>query len=341
VDQSRRRFIQRAWVLGLSLSDLALWSGCGLAPAGGSGRKAPSVPRIGYLGLGAQPVEGSPSIGAFRQGLRDLGYVDGETILVEWRFADDADQLTDLAAELIGANVELIVVGGTPQALAASQATSTIPIVMASVDDPVGAGLVASLARPAGNVTGLSFQSLGIWAKQLELLKEIIPGLSRVAVSWYPDNQANATALNVSQEAARSLRLELLTLEVRSSADFQAAFETAVIAGAGAMVDLALPLSLSHRTLIADLAAQYRLPSAYGDRSFVVAGGLMSYGASLTDNFRRSAAYVDRILKGARPADLPVEQPTKFDCVVNLSTARVLALAIPQSVLLQATEIIQ
>src|SRR5215216_3746402 len=185
MDRGRRRFIQRASVLGLSLGGLACWSGCGLPPSPGVAQKAASVPRIAYLGLGAQPVEGSPSIGALRQGLRDLGYIEGQTILTEWRYADDADQLPDVAADLVRRNVHLIVVGGTPQALAARQATSTIPVVMAAADDPVGAGLVASLARPGGNVTGLSFLSLGIWAKQLELLKETVPALSRVAVPWY------------------------------------------------------------------------------------------------------------------------------------------------------------
>ena len=246
MEQSRRSFLQRATTLGISLGGFALCAGCALAPA--PSRQPAKVPRIGYLEQGPRPIEGSASVGAFRQGLRELGYVEGETIAIEWRFPDADVQLADFAAELVRLNLHLIVVGGTPQARAAQQATSTIPIVMAAVDDPVEAGLVASLARPGGNVTGLSFLSLGIWGKQLELLKETIPGLSRVAVPLYPANHTNLAAFKVTEEAARSVGVELQAMQVSGPDDFEAAFEAASKGGAGAIIDMALPLSLSHRT---------------------------------------------------------------------------------------------
>lgn len=337
--QSRRQFLRRATRLGVSLASLPLCAGCAVPLV--SGRQPARTPRIGYLGQGPRPIEGSASVGAFRQGLRERGYVEGQTMTIEWRFAESPDQLADFVAELVRLNLDLIVVEGTPQALAGKQATSTIPIVMASADDPVEAGLVASLSRPGGNVTGLSFLSLGMWGKQLELLKDTIPALSRAAVLSYRANRANVTALKVTEDAARSLHVELQAMEVRGPDDFEVTFEAASRQQAGAIINMALPLSLSLRTLIADLAARYRLPSAHPDRSFVVAGGLLSYGPSLTDNYRRAATYVDQILKGAKPAELPVQQPTTFDCVINLRAAQALGLTISQAVLLQATEVIQ
>jgi putative ABC transport system substrate-binding protein len=334
--QSRRRFLQGS----LGLVGSGLLAGCGL-PALPS-QQAAKVPRIGFLGTGSREgraflVEG------FLQGLRERGYVEGQNILIEYRFSDDRDdRLPELAAELVELQVDLILASGTPASFAARDATGTIPIVMGSVAaDPVETGLIASLARPGGNVTGMTSISTQLAAKRLQLLQETVPGLARVAVFWNPPNPTYGPVLRELEEAAETLRLELLRLEVRGPGDFEGAFEAATRQGAGALIAPADPLVTNRPRVVADLAFRHRLPALMDRREFVEAGGLLSLGADLADLYRRSAAHVDKILKGAKPGDLPMEQPTKFDLAINLNTAQSLGLTIPPSVLQQATEVIQ
>ena len=300
--------------------------------------------RIGILSnVPLTDPEGARLWGAFIQGLRDLGYVEGQNITIEHRSSEGKfDRLPDLAAELVRLKVDVIVTPALQNALAAKQATRTIPIVMASSGDPVGAGLVASLARPGGNVTGLSVLGFEIVGKQIELLKEIVPEVSRMAVLGNPTSQeVYPLWLGQVKVAARSLGVQLQTLEARGPDDFERAFAAMTRERAGALFVLGDGMFLLHRTRIAELAAKHRLPAMYPVRGFVDAGGLMVYGPSPHDSFRRAATYVDKILKGAKPADLPVEQATKFELVINLKTAKALGLTIPQSVLVRADEIIQ
>jgi putative ABC transport system substrate-binding protein len=275
--------------------------------------------------------------------LKDLGWVEGQNIVIEWRFAGGrAERLPDLAAELVRLQVDLIVVPSTPPALAAKNATKTIPIVTVGVGDPVGLGLVASLARPGGNITGLTgVVTPEIAGKQLELLKEAVPKVSRVAVLWNPATPGNALALRETEIAARVLGVELQLLEARSLNDFDSAFAAMTAKRAGALLVLGDVMFVTHRIRLAELVAKSRLPAMYGLREYVEAGGLMSYGPIASELFRRAATYVDKILKGAKPADLPVEQPTRFELVVNLKTAKALGLTIPQSVLIRADEVIR
>ena len=263
--------------------------------------------------------------------------------MIEYRWAEGRfDRLPDLAAELVRLKVDIIVALATPAAAAAKNATETIPIVMIGVGDPAGIGLIASLARPGGNVTGLSF-SVGpeIIGKGLELLKETVPKVRRVAILSNPANPAQPLAMREVNVAARSLGVQLQLLEARGPNEFDGAFAAMAKERVGALLVVADGLFILHRTRLADLAARSRLPAIYGYREHVEAGGLMSYGSSLRDLWRRAATYVDKILKGAKPADLPVEQPTKFELVVNLKTAKALGLTIPQSVLVRADEVIQ
>jgi len=285
----------------------------------------------------------SPLLDAFRQGLRELGWVEGQNIAIEYRFAEGRfDRLPDLAAELVRLKVDIIVAQPTPAAVAAKNATKTIPIVMISVGDPVGLGLIASLARPGGNVTGSSY-SVGpeIAGKLLELLKETVPKVRRVAILWNPANPAQPLFIRELNVAAPSLGVQLQLLEARGPNEFEGAFAAMAKERAGALLVMADGMFLLHRTRLADLAARSRLPAAYGVRDHVDAGGLMSYGSSTRDLFRRSATFVDKILKGAKPADLPVEQPTKFELVINAKTAKALGLTIPPSLLQRADEVIQ
>jgi putative ABC transport system substrate-binding protein len=285
----------------------------------------------------------SPYLDAFRQGLRELGWVEGQNIVIDYRFAEGRfDRLPDLAAELVRLKVDIIVAATTPAAAAAKKATETIPIVMISVGDPVGLGLIASLARPGGNATGLSYSvGLETIGKGLELLKETVPKVRRVAILSNPANPFQPLAISEVNVAARSLGLQLQLLEARGPNDFDGAFAAMATERVGALLVVADSMFLLHRTRLADLAARSRLPAAYGTRENVEAGGLMSYGASVRDLYRRSAAYVDKILKGAKPGDLPVEQPTKFELVINLKAAKALGLTIPPSVLGRADEVIQ
>jgi putative ABC transport system substrate-binding protein len=310
-----------------------------LRPPVAAAQTAAKTPRIGFL----SPSATSPLSEGFREGLRDLGYVEGQNVLIVYRWAEGRfDRLPDLAAELVRENVEVIVAQVTQASLAARNATRTIPIVMMSVGDPVGAGLVGSLSRPGGNVTGTSGETTAVVGKSLQLLVEAVPRVSRVAVLWNPANSVFQTQmLRETEAAARTLRVDLQLVEAQSAADFDVAFQAMARRGAGALTVLSDPVFTVHRARIAELAAKARLPAMYGIREAAEAGGLLSYGPDYFELARRSATYVDRILKGARPADLPVEQPTKFEMVVNLRAAKTLGLTIPQSILGRANRIIE
>jgi putative ABC transport system substrate-binding protein len=310
--------------------------------SGHAQQQAGKVPRIGYLGA-TSPSDRPPLLDAFRQGLRELGWVEGQNIVIDYRFAEGSlDRLPGLAAELIGLKVDLIVSVGTQGVTAARNATGTIPIVMIGVRDPLGIALIASLARPGGNVTGVSGSpGLEIVAKQLELLKETVPKIRRVAILSNPANAYHQLAIREVSVAARSLGVRLQLLEARGPNEFDGAFAAMARERVEALLVVSDSIFNAHRARLADLAARSRLPAAYGIRESVEAGGLMSYGPSFLDFYRRSATYVDKILKGAKPADLPVEQPTTFELVMNLKTAKGLGLTIPQSLLRQADQIIE
>jgi putative ABC transport system substrate-binding protein len=299
------------------------------------------IPRIGFLAATSPSVE-STRIEGFRQGLRDLGYTEGKNIVIEWRWAEGKfDRLPDLAAELVRLDVDVIVTGGSTSSGAAKQVTTTIPIVMAQVNDPVGSGFVASLARPGGNMTGLSTLAPEISGKQLELLKEIVPKLSRVAVLGTSTAPGNAQALKETEHAARAFKVQLQYLDILGPKDIGTAFRQASEGHADAVLVLGAPVFISQRKQIADLAIKNRLPAMYVAPEHVEDGGLMSYGVSVVDLYRRAATYVDKILKGRKPADLPVEQPTKFELTINLKAAKQIGLTIPQSVLYRADKVIK
>jgi putative ABC transport system substrate-binding protein len=282
-------------------------------------------------------------IEGFRHGLRERGYVEGQNIIIEYRFSEDRnDRLPALAAELVAMKVQLILASGTPASFAAKEATSTIPIVMGGIAaDPVATGLIANLAHPGGNITGMTMMSAPLGGKRLELLKSTVPRLERVAVFWNPANPAYGPILKELETAAPSLRLTLHRVEVRVPADFEGAFEAAVRQRAGALIAPGDPLVTNRPKMVADIALKHRLPTIMENKEFVLAGGLLSLGLDLVDSYRRAATHVDKILKGANPAVLPMEQPSKFDLAVNLRTARVLGLSIPPSVLVQATQVIE
>src|SRR5712691_6182186 len=310
------------------------------APLAIEAQPAGKVPRIGFLFYGSPGP--SPELDAFRQGLRELGYVEGQNIAIEVRFANGrVGQLPELAAELVRLKLDVIVTPGTPASMAAKQATSTIPIVFAGVADAVGAGLVATVARPGGNTTGLTSMSAELGGKRLELLKVVAPKASRVAVLYNPADRSNVLVLKELQESAPALRLTLQPLEVRGPGEFEGAFVAMTRARADALFAHAGVLTFEHRKAIVDLAAKNRIPAMWGHRQFVDAGGLMSYAVNWYDQLRRAAIYVDKILKGAKPGDLPVEQPTRYELVINLSAAKALGLTIPQSLLGRADEVMQ
>jgi ABC-type uncharacterized transport system substrate-binding protein len=311
-------------------------------PLGGDAQEPGKVPRVGFLGPRSRS-DGAPFIDAFLQGLRELGWAEGQNIAIEFRFAEGRlDRLPDLAADLVRLKVDVILATSTPPAAAAKNATRTIPIVMATSADPVELGLVASLARPGGNVTGLSFSvGLEVVGKGLELLKETVPKVRRVAVLSNPGNPGNTLANEVVKSTARSLGVQLQFLEARGPNEFEAAFAAMARERAGALLVVPDAVFGLHRARLQSLAAKSRLPAMYGLREYAEAGGLMSYAVDLRDSFRRSATYVDKILKGAKPADLPIEQPTTFELVINLKTAKALGLTIPQSMLMRANEVIQ
>jgi len=299
------------------------------------------VPRIGFLS--ARPPTDNPYfLESFRQGLRELGYVEGQNIAIEYRFAEGRpERLPALAAELVRLKVDVIVAGGPPAPAAAKQATSTIPIVFAVAADPVVVGLVASLARPGGNITGLASISGEIVGKQLELLKEVAPKVSRVAVLQNPSNDSHPHTLRQAEGAARALGVQLHIVEARTPPEIDAAFAAMRSQRAGGVLVLRDPLFLTQRTQIAARAAKSRLPAVYGFREEAEAGGLMAYGANVPHMYRRAATYVDKILKGAKPADLPVEQPTKFELVINLKTAQTLGITVPPNIRSLASEVIE
>jgi ABC-type uncharacterized transport system substrate-binding protein len=297
------------------------------------------VPRIGYL-TGATPDGQTARIESFRQGLRELGYVEGKNITVEYRYAEGKlDRLPALAAELVRLKVDVIVTGGGNITSVAKEATATIPIVMSQDSDPVGNGFVASLARPGGNITGLSSLAPEIRGKQLELLKEIIPKLSRVAV--FGTSTPTTSRLRETDVAAGAFKVTLQYLAVLSPKDIETAFQAAGKGRADAVLVLTGPIFNSHRTRITKLAVKSRLPAIYSNSQYVVDGGLMTYGASLPDLDRRVATYVDKILKGAKPADLPIEQPKKFELIINLKAAKQIDLTIPPNVLVRADRVIK
>ena len=302
-------------------------------------QQAKKVPRIGVLVNGTRSSD-STLIEAFRQGLRELGYIEGQNITIEYRFGEgNVEPFPALTVELVRLNVDVIVVGGTPAALAAQRATQTIPVVFATVADPLTVKLAASLAHPGGNATGLSIISVDLTGKRLEILKETVPKASQVTVLWNPANPSNTLQLKEAEETARSLGVQLETQAARSPNDLERAVRGA--RGTGALLILDDPFFTTQRTRLANLAATSRLPTIYGIRQFVEAGGLMTYGPSFVDNWRRAATYVDKILKGAKPADLPVEQPMKFEFVINLKTAKQIGLTIPPNVLARADKVIK
>ena len=307
------------------------------APPVASAQQPAKVPRIGFIRPGSPP---DPLGEAFLQGLRDLGYMEGRTIAIEYRWAHgNPERIPDLTAELVRLKVDVIVTSGEPGVPAAKQATSTIPIVFGAHADPVGAGLVASLGRPGGNITGLSSMTAELGQKRLELLKETVPKLSRVAV--LRDPRQPLTDLRLTEAAARALGLRLHVLEVRDIEDLEAALAAAKKGGAGALMNLQSTFLVAHRARIVEAVAKTRMPAMYHHGDFVAAGGLMAYSPNFSDMYRRVAIYVDKILKGAKPADLPVEQPTRFDLVINMKAAKAVGVTFPRSILTLADQVIQ
>jgi ABC-type uncharacterized transport system substrate-binding protein len=297
------------------------------------------IPRVGVVGE-RSPTD--PFVAAFRQALRELGYVEGRNIVVEVRYAHGAlDRVPSLAAELLRGQIDVLVVGGTVSAQAAEEATTTVPIVFALAGDPVGSGLVASFSHPAGNVTGISNLSPGLLPKQLKLLRAAAPKVSRVAILYNPVNPATAHALAETREAARAMGVELQSLEVRKVDELSGAFAALTRWRAGGLLVVSDPVVGNNLAQLSREASRRRLPAMYSRREFVEVGGLMAYGPSYEDNYARAATYVDKILKGARPGDLPVEQPTKFEFVINLRTAKGLGLTIAPSLLQRANQVIE
>jgi putative ABC transport system substrate-binding protein len=300
-----------------------------------------SIYRIGVLEV-VQVAANAANLGAFRQGLRELGYVEGQNVVIEYRSADGrAERFPDLANELVRLQVDVIVTRGTPAVMAAKAATARIPIVMASSGDPLGTGIVTSLARPGGNITGISALATDVQGKQLELLKEMVPKVTRVAFLFNMSNPVLLAQWKEAEPAARSVGLQPQLLDVRAVHDLEPAFNAAVKQRAGAMIVGVDSLSQANRGRIIEALASRRLPGITREREFVDAGGLMSYGIHYADSYRRAAAYVDKIFKGAKPADLPIEQPTKVELVINLKTAKALGLTIPPSLLARADQVLE
>jgi putative tryptophan/tyrosine transport system substrate-binding protein len=331
------RWRRRQVVQGAGAMSLGLLAGCGRLPW-----QAPPparIPRVGYLAGGPRSPNTTE---AFQQGLRDLGYIEGKNVAIEWRLMDgQLSELFDAATELVGLPVDIIVATGPPAIAAARRATDTIPIIMASSDDPVGAGFVASLARPGGNVTGLSSFLSELSGKRLELLLAAFPSVSRVALLWDPNDASHAVRLRETELAAQARRVQVVSLQVGNVSAFNGAFEAALREQADGLMVAYDGFMSTHRARIVEFAATHGLPAMYDRREFVDAGGLMAYAAITAESFRRAASYVDKILKGTSPADLPIEQPMRFDFVINLKTAQALGLTIPPHVLLQATEVLQ
>jgi len=318
---------------------LALAFGILAAPLALAAQPPGKVFRIGLLSLSSPSDSGRDEI---RQGLRELGYVEGQNIVIEYRSAEGSvDRLDALATDLVQGNMDVIMATGTGPTRAAQQATSTIPVIMMIGGDPVALGFVASLARPGGNITGVAGLGVELSGKRLELLKETVPGVSRIAALWNPANPITAPFLHETQAAAQSLGVELHVLEVRTPNDFEGAFAAVTSGHAEALIVIGDAFLTGQRTKIVDFAQRNRLPGMYPVREYVEAGGLMTYASSWTAMFSRAATYVDKILKGAKPADLPVEQAMKFELVINLKTAQALGITIPPTLLLQADEVLK
>ena len=329
----RRQFI--TWLGGAAAMPSFLW------PLAARAQQSRKLPRIGVL-LAGTSASFSPRAKALRDGLHDLGYVEGATIEIEWKWGmDRAERLPELAAELVGLNVDAIVTAGTPAAKALKNATRTIPIIMALVGDPVAAGLVETLARPGGNATGFSIVAPELSGKRLQLLKEIVPGISAVAVISNVANPQSQIELREMQVAAQTLDLRLQPIQISAESSLENAFEKLSKKSIQALIVLTDAILYSQRSRIVALAAEKRLPAMYFFREFVQEGGLMSYAPSDSHLFRRAATYVDKVLKGTKPADLPVEQPIKFELIINLKTANALGLAMPPTLLARADEVIE
>ena len=312
-----------------------------VVPRASDAQPPAKIPRIGML-VGGSPDWTAPTLEAFRQRLHELGYVEGHTIAIEYRFAEGKSELHPaLAAELVHLPVDILVTWGSAAAWAAKHATSTTPIVIGAATDPVAQGLAASHARPGGNITGVASAPMGVQGKTVQVLTEAIPGLSRVALLWTSANPAHTLMVRDAQEAAQELGLQTQLLDVREASALDGAFAAMAQARAEALVVLNDPLFLAHRTRLVELTGAYRLPTIYGNREYVEAGGLMAYGTNFRANFRRAAVYVDKILKGANPADLPIEQPMNFELVLNLKTAQALGITIPPTLLVLADEVIR
>ena len=328
--RNRRLFLQGS----AALAGLSLLSGCRSLPMWAS----PRVPRIGFLHPG---VADDPSVDAFRQGLQELGYTEGRTIAIDWRFADGhGDRYGPLAAELIGREPDVIATTGQT-VVAVQQATTTIPIVLVMGGDPVSVGYVKSIAHPGGNTTGLSGIAPELAGKRVSLLKEAVPSLTSVATLWNPGDQTMVPEMGATRAAADRLGIRFQAVEARDESEISSAFQTMTEARVDGLVVVLSPLFAVSRQTMVQLAAMSRLPTISSDRGFAAAGGLMAYGPGVAELWHRAASHVAKILKGAKPADLPVEQPTTFDFAINLKTAQALGLTIPPSVLAQATEVIQ
>jgi putative ABC transport system substrate-binding protein len=334
---SRRHFLRGAAGLGLAGAGLSVLAGCtGAAP---SAKPATTRARIGVLSIGTGPE--MPEFEGLRRGLRELGYVEDQNVAFEYRFVQaNAEALRQVAAELVALNVDVIVSHGLQACQAAKDATTTIPIVFGTGNDPVALGFAASLARPEGNMTGLVHSPPGLHAKRLQLLKQVVPGALRVGVLMRPANAAHAPNVSEAEAAAPALGVQVQPVEVHGADRIEAAFEATVGDRPDALLVLPDAVFFQVRGRIADLASKAQLPAVFQEREFAEVGGLLTYGVNLQENFRRAAAYIDKILKGARPADLPIEQPAKFDFVVNLRTAQALGLTIPPAVLERVTEVI-
>jgi putative ABC transport system substrate-binding protein len=327
---------RREFITGLSASIL-VW------PLSVRAQQQRKVWRVGFLAIPERPIAlESSRYGAFARGMRDLGYVEGDNLVIEWRFAQsNAERLSNLAKELIELKVDVLVIAGTPAVSAAQKATTSIPIVMGTASDPVGSGFVQSLASPGGNITGLSNLSTDLSSKLMEMLRSIAPKLARVAILVNPTNQSHALVAASLQAAAQSVDLKIATVEAATPQEIESAFSSMSRQNAGAVIVVADAFFIQQGQQIAELAREHRMPSVFPFREQVDVGGLMSYGQHLADNFRRAATYVDKIFKGAKPADLPVEQSFTLELVINLGTAKALGVTIPPELLVLATEVIE
>jgi putative tryptophan/tyrosine transport system substrate-binding protein len=324
---------RREFVIGLG-SVSAIW------PLAARAQKPAKVARIGYLGLGPASAY-ADWVEALRVGLRDLGYVEGKNIVIEFRWAESVNQLPELAADLVRMNVDIIFAASSSLVEPARQATTTIPIVFANHADPVGVGHVASLARPGGNITGLSMLLTELAAKELEILKEAVPQATQIGVLWDPTTPSHRRAMPAVEAAGEKLGVRLVVAPAGTVDDFEGAFSTMSRERVAGILVVASPLTYSQRASIAELALKYRLPGMFGTKENVEAGGLMSYSADILDLYRRSATYIDKILKGAKPADLPVEQASKYELTINLATARSIGFAISEPFLVRADRVIE